>query len=202
MLRLEVLPSSWSQMQDCTSIEGLPRVELDTLIVARWAHGLVPLFYLAILRHLCWMYWLCSFLVLSSYCGLVRSSDVLLTSKVQEYTITMENPAIPGSKSLQTFGETSPSLARCEVSSVVFRLVKSRILAARCEYFQKMLASDQAGFSEWIWWKPLKKLPSQNSIAFQALFWKAMLNFRGVDLKHLPIISTLTNCLDTSLKWW
>ena len=120
MLRLEVLPSSWSPMQDCTSIEGLTSVELDTLIVARWAHGLVPLFRLAILRHLCWMYWLCSFLVLSSCCGLVRSSDVLLTSKVQEYTITMENPAILGSKSLQTFGETSPSLARCEVSSVVF----------------------------------------------------------------------------------
>lgn len=108
MLRLEVLPSSWSPMQDCTSIEGLPSVELDTLIVARWAHGLVPLFRLAILGHLCWMYWLCSFLVLSSYCGLVCSSDVLLTSKVQEYTITMENPAILGSKSLRQLLETLP----------------------------------------------------------------------------------------------
>ena len=115
MLRLEVLPSSWSPMQDCTSIEGLTSVELDTLIVARWAHGLVPLFYLAILRHLCWMYWL-----LSSYCGLVCSSDVLLTSKVQEYTITMENPAILGSRSPRQLLEVSPSLARCELSSVVF----------------------------------------------------------------------------------
>ena len=47
MLRLEVLPSDWSPMQNCISIEGLTIVELDTLIVARWAHGLrivVPLF--------------------------------------------------------------------------------------------------------------------------------------------------------------
>lgn len=190
-------------------------------------------FEVAILRHLGWMYWLCSFLVLSSYCGLVCSSDVdvLLTSKVQKYTIaiTVEKPEqLPNKlwnckspfsilfRTDQQFWDPNPSKF-LEVSPICSLLchpsfsVRQKDIGSSLRIFPEDACLRPGRF---FWLNlvkvisspkfaspPLKKLPSQNSIAFQALFWKAMLNFRGVDLKHLPIISTSTNCLDTSLKW-